>query len=914
MPPEVERARVEGLFSLPAPVAGGARALPALRPQTEVRLTEGDWHIPVLLVSFTDHDFAYEAARFQVLLFDSLGTNPFGSFSEYYEDVSRGRLRVTGDVFGWYLLPNPRNFYAYDSYGLRRLGFPNNDAGLVYHALSAADPDVDFTRYDRDGDGEVDVVLVVHVGVGAEVASGDRTNFWSVTSALSSGWTGVVPYVTQDLRPGSTVQHMKVDRFCVLPERSPVHPDSLTEIGTYCHEFGHILGWPDLYDASVLGGGPNLGPGNWCLMGSGSYGGDSASPELPARPCAWALLDAGWLAVENLTESGPRTFRPSAGPDGRAYRLWWQGEASSEHFLLEYRSRSGYDARQPADGLLVYRVEEDVIASRRASNRVNSGSIPGLRLEEADGRYDLLSSYTRGDDGDPFPGATGNTRFADDTWPWTRSYSGRYTNLALAQITEGDDEVSAWVQLYPSDWNPPERHTLAARFRGDGVRPLARRGSHLHLLGLDEADSARVYALRRAYDVAWGPLERVSSFANATEPSWSDPLDGPLAAVWSDRRYGNPEILYRLWAEPPGPETRATFSPGFATRPAASWLPNGVLALLWLDTRLGRSQIFFKRFQPGGEATAVETVVTDRDLTSEVLNFSLARTLQGDLFLIYAGRGVEGDEVYFQRLKPDTAWSAPVRLSTYDGYPSGDPSVLVLGSGYVRFAWRDNTPTRTGIQTALYDPFSSSFLPEPPTLFTSQFSLPALRLGAGPEPGTAAVIARASDPPFDRVLIGIQHPDGIWDYGLGWISQGVDAGGSPVALDTDAAGVQTAIWTSLGTSTTDIWTRRRTPATVIPVAVEPPPAAPARPAVLAHPNPAQGRVRFVWAEAPEGASLHLYSPAGRRVARLGAGPAGAAWAGTDDRGVPLPSGVYFFRLESAVGAPLSATGKLVWLR
>jgi len=915
MPPEVEEARAAGLFSLHPPDSSGSRAIGSLRPHAGARLTEGDWHVPVLLVSFTDQGPAFAPVRFQTLLFDTLGANPFGSFSEYYREVSRAKLRITGDVFGWYALPNPRNFYAYDSYGLRRVGFPNNDAGLAYHALAAADPDVDFTRYDRDGDGEVDALLLVHVGQGAEAASGDRSNLWSVTSSLAANWTTVVPYVTKDLRPGSTAQFMRVNNFCVLAERSPVRPDSLTDIGVYCHEFGHILGWPDLYDASVLGGGTKLGPGNWCLMSSGSYGGDSRSPELPARPCAWTLMDAGWIQVENLTESGPRTFPPVDAADGRAYRMWWQGEASPEYFLLEDRVRRGYDARQPGEGLLVYRVEEDVIASRRATNRVNSGSILGLRLEEADGRYDLLYSATRGDDGDPFPGATHNTRLADDTWPWTRTYEGRYTNLMLAQIEQRGEAVAAWVQLHPSGWAEPERHTVGARLRAEDIRPLARTGSNLHLLGVNESDSARVYALRRAYDVSWGPLEKVSTYPNATDPSWTDPLAGPLTAVWSDRRYGNPEILYRQWAAPRGEERRATFSPGFANHPCAAWLPGGVLATLWTDTRLGKNQIFFKRFLPGQEAAAPESLVTDSYLTAEVFDFALARTLNGELFLVYAGRGVEGDEVYYQRFQPASGWSLPARLSQYDGYPSGSPDVLVLPSGYVRFAWRDNSPTRAAIQSALFDPFTGKFLPEPSTLFTSQFSLPVLRLGRGSEFNTSVVVARATEPPLDRVLVGFQHPNEIWDYGLGWISQGTDAGGSSVALDTDETGTQTVLWTALTPAATDLWTCRRVPQTVTPVAVGPPPPAPALgPALAASPNPARGRVHFTWDRVPPGATLSLYSPAGRRVARLPAGPSGGSWAGLDAAGTRLPSGVYLYRLEDPAGHPLTATRKLVWLR
>src|SRR5262249_20510132 len=188
-------------------------------------------------------------------------------------------------------------------------------------------------------------------------------------------------------------------------------------VGPYCHEFGHGLGWPDLYDASVIGGGSNVGPGNWCIMGSGAYGGEDRTPDQPTRPCAWSLQDVGWMPVTNVAQTGELRIPPVAGPEGKIYRMWWQGEPSPEEYLLENRQRVGHDAGLPGEGLLVYHANEGIIADNRVQNRINSNAIPGLRVEEADGGYQLLGRFDRGSPGDPFPGATNNTRFADETQP-----------------------------------------------------------------------------------------------------------------------------------------------------------------------------------------------------------------------------------------------------------------------------------------------------------------------------------------------------------------------------------------------------------------------------------------------------------------------------------------------------------------
>jgi hypothetical protein len=215
-PPELSEARSAGVFTISSPPAGGETSRPQLHPFAAASGAQGTWRIPVILVSFSDQAPAYPPQRFQTLLFDTLGVNPHGSLAEYYRSVSRGALRIVGDVYGWYALPHSRNFYANDGYGVSRIGAPRNDAGLVQDALAAADGDVDFSRYDRDGDGVVDYVMVAHVGSGAEAVSGDRTQLWSINSSLEGAWDGVGPYETEDPRPGSGgLSNMKVKRFSI---------------------------------------------------------------------------------------------------------------------------------------------------------------------------------------------------------------------------------------------------------------------------------------------------------------------------------------------------------------------------------------------------------------------------------------------------------------------------------------------------------------------------------------------------------------------------------------------------------------------------------------------------------------------------------------------------------------------------
>jgi immune inhibitor A len=913
-PPELIDARQAGLFSVPAvATAKGGGGRTRLRPESPALTPTGTWHIPVLLVYFSDQAPRFQPARFKTLLFDTTAINPHGSMAEYYKSVSRGALRITGDVIGWFALPQPESYYADNGYGLSRTNFPQNIPGLVWQAIQEADSTVNFAQYDRDGDGEVDYLLVVHVGVGAEANSGDRNTIWSINTAFSGPWDRVTPYITNDLIPGSTTQHIRIDHFSILPERSWIDPDSMAEVGPYCHEFGHGLGWPDLYDTSVIGGGAMLGPGDWCLMSSGAYGGDDRSPWLPTRPCAWCIMDAGWLPATNLTQSRSERFPPVANTDGQIYRLWWQGEPSTEYFLMENRQRTGFDANEPNGGLLVYHVMDDIIASRRSSNLVNAGTVPGLRLEEADGQYDLTVRANRGDWSDPFPDSLREPRFGDDTTPSTRTYDGRHTDLELSQITRDGDDIDAWVQLSPFGWSAPAATTLPGRLRSSGDRPMTRSGSNLDFLLLNDADSSRVYLLRRQFDVSWNSPVKVSTASGASDPTWSDPVAGPRIALWADHRVGNSQIFERDW-DGNGPETQLTYSSAFAFRPSGTWLPGGKFCLIWLDTRKGKAQLFAKIFLPGQQGAALETQVSSDSLTPEVVEYAMAGTPDGHIVVAYTGRGSSVDEVYWQRFYPASlSWSTPFHLSDLDGYPSNSPDVLRLSGGLVRVAWRDNTPTRTNFISFEFDPAQDQVVASPPASFGTALPVATMRLGTGPSTDRSVLAMRASEPPNDRLMFAAEHDDQAWDVGLGTIAPGTPAAGSDPIADVTDDGTVTFYWIDEGSTTSQAWFTRRQITLAEPVAVPHLPA-PRPLSILAAPNPAVSRVRFTWSGAPAGSTLALYSPAGRVVARF-PGEAGVVeWSGRDALGLALAPGMYFYRLEDAHGLGLGTAGKLVWLR
>lgn len=410
-------------------------------PTTTAAAT-GTRRLPVLLGDAADRPGAQPVASFSAELF---GDWPTGSLTDYYEQVSYGRFSVTGDVFGWYRLASPMTYYE-GAAGCNGLcAYPANAGGFVRQLVALADAGgVDWSGYDNDGpdgvpnsgddDGYVDAVIVVHADKGGEC--GGNNAIWSHSFSLR-GW-GATAYTTRTPRAGGG--YLKVDDYIIQPELSC--GGGLIEIGVFCHEYGHALGLPDLYDTD--GGGQ--GAGNWCLMSGGSWGGDGRTPAVPAQLCAWSKAFLGWLAPDPVREDGHYDF-PGVEQDAVARRIWTEGKTAAQYFLVENRQRVLNDANLPGAGLLIWHVDEDVIAAGWADNSVNAGPVYGVALEQADGLEDLALGRDRGDAGDPWPGSAVHTVFDDASLPPSKTNDGAATRVIVKEIPPAAATVSPLVEV-----------------------------------------------------------------------------------------------------------------------------------------------------------------------------------------------------------------------------------------------------------------------------------------------------------------------------------------------------------------------------------------------------------------------------------------------------------------------------------
>jgi immune inhibitor A len=315
--------------------------------------------LPVLLVraSFPDRTLEHDADYFTSLM-DRL--------THYYAEASSGRLRIVPLLAETVVtLPEARARYV---------GRPSVLAGDAARAFVAAASAEDRALLER-----ARALIVFFAGPGREshVEGGDAGDPWS-------NYTVLVP---------------PVDRFndAVVISEKEVEPFS--PFGVLCHEFGHLLGLPELY---APGAAKHEGIGVWGLMGQGTWLGHG---DRPPQPEAWSKMHLGWVDVETIDRSTLGVTLPAVNRTPRVLKIPAAPGNPQEYYLLENRLREGADARLPGEGLLIWHVDERVNGFRTAQQ---NPAHKMLHLVEADGRGDLDRGHAaggnRGDAGDPWSG------------------------------------------------------------------------------------------------------------------------------------------------------------------------------------------------------------------------------------------------------------------------------------------------------------------------------------------------------------------------------------------------------------------------------------------------------------------------------------------------------------------------------
>ncbi|WP_337871659.1 immune inhibitor A domain-containing protein [Ignavibacterium sp.] len=245
----------------------------------------------------------------------------FGSFRDYWHQMSRGKLRIEGrvanptDVNGvpkW-LRANYNKQHYYDS---------GNWQELSNEAITKALDSLYIDTTNTNSLNYFDKLVIVYAGVvrfkGALIVNGHR---------LGGKYIQLAERSSKKLIEGAEW--------------------SFTHIGVYAHEFGHNIGLPDEYSKSFNYEYTDIL--NYCLMGYGIYNGPLEKGECPATLSPYHRLNKSWVSAIPI-ENDTSDFIVEYDYDSpKLYRIDPLNATNGEHYIIESRNREGFDLYTPSD-------------------------------------------------------------------------------------------------------------------------------------------------------------------------------------------------------------------------------------------------------------------------------------------------------------------------------------------------------------------------------------------------------------------------------------------------------------------------------------------------------------------------------------------------------------------------------------
>ena len=394
------------------------------RPKLNVDLSNFDFENfrgLVILIDFADRKFAAEDPQaFYTEMFSTENLTGFhdpiknqdvtclGSVRDYFRDQSDGAFNPPFDVYGPYT-------------STRNANQCSDPTTIFTIALKNANDDVDYSIYDNNNDGMVDMVYFLVAGYSA-ASNGEASGYL---------W----PHASTMFYRRINYDGKWIDRYASSTELYGWEntPSTVTVegIGTVCHEFSHVLGLPDFYDTDYSeSGGESHHPGEWDVMAGGA---DFNYGRTPVGYTLYERYALGWAHPKTITSPGSYSVGPvNETRDGFILRT----PVNNEFFMIENRQKTGWDYYLPGHGMIVSRVDS-TNSSIWTNNKVNCN--PNHNY------FEILraGNSTIGDkSSDPFPGSSGNPMITNETYPNLKTWNGTANQFNIVGIKEEENIIA----------------------------------------------------------------------------------------------------------------------------------------------------------------------------------------------------------------------------------------------------------------------------------------------------------------------------------------------------------------------------------------------------------------------------------------------------------------------------------------
>ena len=340
----------------------------------------------------------------------------------YFKDCSYGQFTPTFDVVGPVKLPKPQTYYGVEN---------DNITDLMTDACNAVDNEVDFSQYDANGDGLVDLVYIIYAGHSANYRGNASTDIWpkSGTTILSKTFDG------------KSIRRYGVSNELAGRENKKKEKETINGIGLFCHEFSHTLGLPDIYaiPGTAAADQDNQGMEYWDLMDGGT---EVQNGRVPSPYLAWEREAMGWMTIDKLTSDQQVTDLKSLENGGKAYKILNKNVAN-EFIVLQSIQQGGWyqgwTKTQIPKGLLAYRISYPYDKVNIFDFPNNVKGKPRVIVVPADG--EVLSAMNSGGDFNKYI-----TNLTNDLYPLGsknsinefKMYDGSKLKCKIINITQND--------------------------------------------------------------------------------------------------------------------------------------------------------------------------------------------------------------------------------------------------------------------------------------------------------------------------------------------------------------------------------------------------------------------------------------------------------------------------------------------
>ncbi len=389
--------------------------------------TGDDVHGLVLLVEFSDQKFnaANTLEDFKEMM-NKEGYNyqgAIGSARDYFIAQSGGQFRPTFDVVGPITLDKTMAYYGGND---KYTGNDSRPEEMVIDACRKVESTVDFSIYDRDNDGFVDLVYVIYAGYGESA----NDNAGSLDDTIwPHAW-----YIYQGAGKEVSVDGKLLDAYACSAELQGNTGTYRDGIGSFCHEYSHTLGLPDFYDTS----GSNYGMSTWSLMDYGCYNGPDMNGDghsdgsVPVGYTAYEREFCGWLTIEELTSPATVSLENLA-DSKKAYKI--VSSDKNQYFTLENRQQTGWDTYMASSGLMILKVDYDQMIWD--NNIVNcEPTRQRMTIMPADNHRSFYDET-----GDLYPYKNNNS-FTDQSTPAAVTNTGLLLGKPVTNITQTDGVIT----------------------------------------------------------------------------------------------------------------------------------------------------------------------------------------------------------------------------------------------------------------------------------------------------------------------------------------------------------------------------------------------------------------------------------------------------------------------------------------